>query len=100
MNFAPFTPYEEPPPPVVANPVAPSPTLPRAPAGSIEGLVRVLGPTAKQLRSEFLNTSVYYYIPETNTIMEIETTKKLLRKAAGNVDGQLRALNQLPRASL
>jgi hypothetical protein len=64
----------------------------------MEGLVRVLGPTAKQLRSEFLNTSVYYYIPETNTIMEIETTQKLLRKAAGNVDGHLRALNQLPHA--
>jgi hypothetical protein len=96
MNFAPFTPYEEEPltpPPIVAKPAPP-----RAAAGSIEGLVHALGPTAKQLHSEFLNTSVYYYIPETNTIMEIETTKKLLRKAAGNVDGQLRALNQLPRA--
>jgi hypothetical protein len=96
MNFAPFTPYEPSPPETYTPTIATRATPVRA--GSIEALVAQLGPTAKKLRSEFLNTSVYYYIPQTNTIMEIETTQKLLCKAAGNVDGQLRALNQLPRA--
>jgi hypothetical protein len=91
MNFAPFTPYEEP-PPVVAKPVRPA-----APAGSIEGLVAALGPTAKKLRSDYLMTSVFYYIPETNTVMEIETVQKVMRKATSDVDAHIRELNGLPR---
>ena len=93
MNFAPFTPYEE-------SFTVPTPSIPtsfRAATGGIEGLVAALGPTAKKLRSDYLMTSVFYYIPETNTVMEIETVHKILRKATSDMDAHIRELNGLPR---
>ena len=92
MNFAPFTPYEEP----VAAPSACMSASFRPVTGGIEGLVAALGPTAKKLRSDYLMTSVFYYIPETNTVMVIETVHKILRKATSDMDAHIRELNGLP----
>jgi hypothetical protein len=98
MNFAPFTPFT----PTATLPAALQPSNPRAQVatggGSVESLVKQLGPTAKKLHSDYLNMSIYYYIPDTNAIVEIETTEKLMRKPNSNVEFHIRELNGLPRA--
>jgi hypothetical protein len=102
MNFAPFDPDEKAWSPVSTMPAALRPVDPRTPVevghSSIESLKKQLGPTAKELESHYLGTCDYYYIPETNTIWEIEYVKKVLRKPSGEVEGHIRALNQLPAA--
>ncbi len=102
MNFAPFTPYEEPSAAARPLPAALQPVNPCTPVevghSSIESLKKQLGPTAKELESHYLGTCDYYYIPETNTIWEIEYVKKILRKPKEEVERHIRILNQLPAA--
>lgn len=84
MNFAPFTPYEE-------------PFTTRVTTGGVEGLVAALGPTAKKLRSDYSMTTVFYYISDRNAVVEIETVKKVMRKPNSDVEDHIRELNGLPR---
>ena len=53
-----------------------------------------IGPV-RELKSEYLNCSSYYYNQETDTIFEIENVKEELRIANGEVERTLRVLNNL-----
>jgi hypothetical protein len=53
-----------------------------------------IGPV-RELQSEYLNCSSYYYNQETDTIFEIENIKEELRIVNGEVERTLRVLNKL-----
>ena len=57
-------------------------------------LLEFIGPV-RELKSEYLDCSSYYYNQETNTIFEIENIKQEIRKVNDKVDKTLRVLNNL-----
>ncbi len=60
-----------------------------------EQILEAIGPV-KELKSDYLNTSTYYYNEEQNKIYEIENMKMNLTLPLKDVDKHLRELNSLP----
>lgn len=89
MNFAPYTPYEAP------TPVTTKP-LPVTKRNSVETLVQALGPTAKKLNSTWLNGCAYYYLPNTNAVVEISGFTNIMRKPERKIEDDIRRTNGLP----